>query len=254
MMKKNILKIFACVVVAMCIFACQDRKQQKLQELVNTFTEPVIIPNLLSIDSVKALPNFTLMMHVKWLQNFNVDFLREAAHTTCKNSLVRSMYTEPRFRELLDEGLAVCFSVSDISANHITDVYLTLADIQDDILNSSDEEYDIENIRQQFQMMQNTLPQKVDDGIIMYAINFDEATKTLEYTMTFEEGYDITYFASSAEDFRNSVIQLWKDNIRANEIIKEYISKGFVWKYVFIDNDNTVLVDVAFDNIDDLYR
>jgi hypothetical protein len=251
-MKRKILKIIAGLTVAIFVFACHDSRQRKLESLVKTFSEPITIANMMSIYSVSALPNFTLKMNATWLQDVNIDFARETAQTTSKNSMVRNLYQNKKFMELINEGLVIYFAISDLHGNHISDVYIKSDDFKDDIINLSENEYNIENFRQQMQILQKTLPQKVGDGIVICAAAFNELTGTIEYTWTFEEGYDITYFAASVEDFQNLATQSWKNFVSSNEIIVDFISKGFVWKYMFLDNDKTVLVTAVFDEIEDL--
>ncbi|MDR2652123.1 MAG: hypothetical protein LBC68_07390 [Prevotellaceae bacterium] len=253
-MKKNILKILAGLIIAVSVFACYDSRQRKLENMVKTFTEPILIANAMSIDSVSALPDFTLKMNATFLQNADNNFLKESVQTTGKNAIVRNLYQNAKFKELIDEGLVVCFALWDLHGNYVSDVYITPADFKDDILNPSEEEFYIENFRQQIQILQKTLPQKVEDGIIVCAADFNELTKTIEYTWTFEEGYDMTYFAASVEEFQYLVAQSWKGFISSNELIVEIIGKGFVWKYIFIDKDKTVLATVVFDEVNDLYN
>jgi hypothetical protein len=252
-MKKNIFKILAGLAIAVSVFACHDSRQRRLENLVRTFDGPIVMENAFSVDSVRALPDFTLKMNATFLQYTSTNFLKESLQTTCKSSFVRTMYNNKKFKELMDEGLVACLALWDLNGNYVSEVCISSADFTDDILNLSEEEFYIENFRQQIQTLQKTLPQKVEDGIIICAAGFDESTKTIEYTWTFEERYDMTYFASSVEEFQYLATQSWKSFVSSNELIVEIISKGFVWKYIFTDNDNTVLATAVFDEAEDLY-
>ncbi|MDR2651375.1 MAG: hypothetical protein LBC68_03545 [Prevotellaceae bacterium] len=253
-MKKNILKILAGLIIAVSAFACHDSRQRKLENWVKAFKEPIVIKkNALIFDSVSALPDFTLKMHATFLQNVDNDFLKESIQIAGKRSFVRAMYHNKEFKELMDEGLLACIVFWDLRGNYISEICTTAADFTDDILNPSEEEFYIESLRQQIQILQKTLPQNIEDGIVVCAADFNESTKTVEYTWTFEEGYDMTYFAASVEEFQQIATQSWKNFINSNEFIVEIIGKGFAWKYTFIDKDKTVLATAIFDEVKDLY-
>lgn len=245
------------VIIAISLSACHNNRQRQLEEFAKNWDNdcPLLVAGAIRLDSVSVLPNLMIKMHTTWLEEeYDRVMIRKSAQSTMKNGLIRNFYNNEKLMKLINEGAIVCISILDSYQVYIADIYITSADLKkDDITNRTEEEYYIENLRQQVEILQSTLPQKIGGGLVVSDVNFNELTKTVEYTYTFDEGYDIADFAASYDEFKNRIEQFLKTDIRENEFTVEFIRKGFIWKYVFLAADGTELFTIVVDDVEDLY-
>lgn len=258
---KNLNRIFViCSVFAglMLTAACRDSWQNRLKSMSGEFERLFVIDNLTRVDTVKYLPG-AVWAHITWLSEEDDgderDFMKEIIPYTCKDAAVRNMCRNGKMTDLIsEEGIVVYISCSDMAGVHLADTWISSEDIKGDISGKAVEKRYVESFSKYIRKFREsiTFPYDIGDGLFLTFVDFIESAKITEYVYSFECGYGIEDLDIDIEDFGYLMKQWLKSQLGESKAIVELINRGFVWRYIFFDSDNTVLATFVFDEVEDL--